>query len=175
MCRITKRCTPVALVIVLTFVAMGQGCGTQRMYEGEARPRDQVARIIDVDSIRTTVNGKSKTYRGGTFEVLPGRQSVAVTNVWGMPFEETRTVWFHAEAGGTYRIRQDGVKEGGLSGGGGGGHYGGIGAIGIAAVYYTARLFADNKTEDDSMYGYLWITDEADGRVVGGTPPITSD
>ena len=107
------------------------------MYEGDARPRDQVARIIDVNSIRTTVNGKSKGFRSGTFEVLPGRQHVEVTNVWGMPFEETRSIVFHAKAGATYRIRQDGVKEGGLSGGGGGGHYGGIGAIGIAAVYHT--------------------------------------
>src|SRR5262245_5626246 len=101
------------LILSASVVCMlGLACTTYRFYEGEQRPKDQVAvikmptGIFMVQGVSITVDGHAQGTWHGDSEVLPGEHKIDVEMKQGNDLAVT-TVSFVAEAGHFYEVKTD--------------------------------------------------------------------
>jgi hypothetical protein len=102
-----KMLSAISLVVLLCL--LGLGCATHRMYEGEARPKDQVAVIkhpVGPSMAQVTIDNIDGRSHGGWYgdtDILPGRHKVAIVVQRGKVMA-TQSLSFDAQAGHVYRI-----------------------------------------------------------------------
>ena len=102
-----KTFSAISLLVVLCLLAFG--CATHRMYEGEARPKDQVAVIkhpTGPSMVEVTIDNIDGLPHGGWYgdtDILPGRHKVALKVLRGKMMA-AQSVSFDAQAGHVYRI-----------------------------------------------------------------------
>jgi hypothetical protein len=101
--------TLVAISLLVMLCLLDLGCATHRMYDGEARPKDQVAVIehpTGPSGVQVTienVDGRPHDGGHGDTDVLPGRHKVALKVLRGKMMA-AQSVSFDARAGHVYRI-----------------------------------------------------------------------
>jgi hypothetical protein len=108
----------IALIPIAAWVACASG--PSQLYEGPARPREEVASITRVVGGKTHVWGidQERTGGGDVWWVLPGAHAVWVDfQVTRFGGDVTYTIWaycrmdFEAEAGGAYAVESFDTQE----------------------------------------------------------------
>lgn len=105
------------LYLLLPFlVLLNVACGTSRLYEGQARPPEEVGRVLVVDTAKYSIIGNAIRRDGGEWrempmsdsaEVLPGSYTLsatywrAKTHLYQVPMLEDGSVRFTVKGGQT--------------------------------------------------------------------------
>lgn len=157
---------------LLISILLLPGCATYRAYNGEQRPRGEVATIDVPLTNRLIVDRRlADATHVSEIEVLPGEHTVEWKYVYPNHYSEMKRITFTAEAGKRYRLGQRFLPA----------PYDGN-ALELAfdvAIDTTVMPFMmifppePPKAAPAGKY-YMWVTDARTEQVLAGTAPAVS-